>query len=283
LERLLKMATWKNFLTRAASAIGAIILLVVLYKWLDTTGLKVIAVFGGVAAAFEVTKILFKDEPSASLRVLFFLITLFVFASTSFAISFGTIGFTLAAIAFTIFIFVQKNRSLPLDQILSLTSKGVLGFFYAGLLPAFCYKILDQDHGTRWFVFLLATVLVGDTFAYLVGVFFGKSKIMPTISPKKSWQGSFGGVFGSVLAGGLVGSQFFSEQNLYFFLLLSVFAGITGQFGDFFESLLKRIANVKDSGKIMPGHGGVLDRIDGILFAGPIVLMGALILSHMVL
>lgn len=274
------MAKWKNFLIRATSAVTAIIILTVLYMWLGVLGLKFVAIFGAVMAAFEVTKLLFKQEPSFFLKAVFFLITLFVFGSSINALSFGTIGFTLAVITFVIFVLIQKNQSLALDQILVLHSKGILGFFYAGLLPAFCYKILDQDHGTKWFVFLLATVLAGDTFAYIVGVSLGKNKVMPTISPKKSWQGSAGGIFGSLLAGGLMSSYFFPDKNPTLFLILAVLAGVAGQFGDFFESLLKRVANVKDSGKIMPGHGGVLDRIDGLLFASPVILLGSLILSH---
>ncbi len=160
-------------------------------------------------------------------------------------------------------------------------ARGIMGFFYLGTLPSFIYQILKKEHGVFWFLSLILIVSAGDTFAFFVGKLFGKHKVLPKISPAKSWEGSLGGLFGSLLAGGL-SVQFLLPhyaQKTAWFLVLSVFIGGAAQLGDFFESLLKRLANVKDSGSLIPGHGGVLDRIDGILFAGPVMFFGIQLLD----
>jgi phosphatidate cytidylyltransferase len=178
-------------------------------------------------------------------------------------------------------VLLAGHKEGNLDKILATHSKSALGFFYMGLLPAFSYKILDMSQGMAWFAFLLSTVFAGDTLAYVFGVLMGKHKVMPSVSPKKTWQGAVGGIVGSILASVACFLLLFPGQPLVAFVGLGALSGFVGQFGDFFESLLKRVANVKDSGKIMPGHGGILDRIDGILFASPVVLGGILTLSHL--
>lgn len=110
-----------------------------------------------------------------------------------------------------------------------------------------------------------------DTFAYLVGKFLGRNKLMSSVSPKKTWEGFIGGILFSLLAGLLLKDYVpFLENNnwIYFALIVSVF----GTLGDLYESRLKRWADVKDSGQIMPGHGGVLDRFDGVMLSIPVIL-----------
>lgn len=113
-----------------------------------------------------------------------------------------------------------------------------------------------------------------DSFAYLVGKKLGKTKILPTISPKKSWEGFFGGYLFCILASSL--SYFFFED--YFnhistlsYILITIILPFTATTGDFIESYYKRKAGVKDSGKIMPGHGGILDRMDAFLITIPVI------------
>ena len=125
-----------------------------------------------------------------------------------------------------------------------------------------------------WFFGLLGFVFTGDTCAYLAGSKFGKHSFFPALSPKKTVEGSLGGLLGSALAA-VVFHFFVPQFSLPFLILLSLVVGFVGQMGDFFESLLKRVANQKDSGSLMPGHGGVLDRIDGVLFAAPLMYLGA--------
>lgn len=115
-------------------------------------------------------------------------------------------------------------------------------------------------------------IWMNDIFAYLTGTLFGKHKLFNRISPNKTWEGSIGGAVFSV-AGAYVLSLFFHELNILEWTGLAFTIIIFGTFGDLFESMLKRNLDLKDSGSIMPGHGGVLDRLDSILFAAPFVFI----------
>ena len=109
-----------------------------------------------------------------------------------------------------------------------------------------------------------------DTFAYIFGVSFGKHRLFERISPKKSWEGFFGGVLMSIVMS-VVLSYFFGFYSLKFAVALAVVVSVFGTFGDLIESMFKRSIDVKDSGKLLPGHGGILDRFDGVFLASPIV------------
>ena len=129
--------------------------------------------------------------------------------------------------------------------------------------------IKELPDGTALLFFLLFVISFSDIFAYFGGKRFGKSMLAPTISPKKTWEGSFFGVVGGGIVGAVFGEITMSMFWLYGMLLAMVLA-IVGQFGDLIESKIKRLCNVKDSGKILPGHGGILDRIDGYILAAPV-------------
>jgi len=114
-------------------------------------------------------------------------------------------------------------------------------------------------------------IWVNDTFSYLAGITLGKNKFFERISPKKTWEGITGGLISSV-TGGYVLSLFFNQLNLTEWIIFSLIIVIFGTFGDLFESLLKRKFGVKDSGNLIPGHGGILDRLDSLLLAAPFVI-----------
>lgn len=114
------------------------------------------------------------------------------------------------------------------------------------------------------FIFLWAN----DSGAYIIGSLIGKHKMFERISPKKTWEGTIGGILVSILAS-IIYAQFYTKLALSEWLILAGMTAILGTFGDLYESMLKRRAGVKDSGKIMPGHGGLLDRFDSLLFAAP--------------
>ncbi|MEK7357644.1 MAG: phosphatidate cytidylyltransferase, partial [Bdellovibrionota bacterium] len=153
---------------------------------------------------------------------------------------------------------------------LQLQTAGLMGFFYCGIFPGLTVHVLRMENGSTWLFGLLAIVFTGDTFAYLTGRFFGKRKLLEAVSPKKTVEGCLGGLGGSAVAGLVLGLFFLHDQPLWALVLTALVTGLFAQVGDLFESLLKRIADVKDSGAIMPGHGGILDRVDGVLFAAPI-------------
>jgi phosphatidate cytidylyltransferase len=121
-----------------------------------------------------------------------------------------------------------------------------------------------------WIFFLLAIIFVGDISAYYVGSYLGRRKLSPAISPGKTVEGAIGGIAGNLLAG-IIGKYFFLPSlpwgpAIIFFIA----AGLAGQVGDLFESEMKRSSNIKDSGGLLPGHGGFLDRVDALLFASPV-------------
>lgn len=116
---------------------------------------------------------------------------------------------------------------------------------------------------------VLLTTFAADTGAYYAGSFIGGPKIWPSVSPKKTWAGSLGGLCSSVLVCTAMGF-FFGSAHWTSFALLGVALNLAAQIGDFFESALKRWRGIKDSGKILPGHGGILDRIDSLLFTLPL-------------
>ncbi|WP_318640797.1 phosphatidate cytidylyltransferase [Flavobacterium ardleyense] len=119
-------------------------------------------------------------------------------------------------------------------------------------------------------IFIL--IWINDTFAYIVGKTIGKNKLFESISPKKTIEGFIGGL-GFAMLGGLLLSQYYLHQPYLIWVIIALIIAIFGTIGDLIESRFKRIAKVKDSGKIMPGHGGILDRLDSIIFAAPFVFL----------
>lgn len=154
-----------------------------------------------------------------------------------------------------------------------------LAFTYFGILfiiiPFCFFTALAFIGNTFNFHFPLAFMLMlwaSDTGAYVFGINFGKHKLFERHSPKKSWEGFFGGLFTSFLAAYIISTQF-QELSLIQWGIMSLIVVTAGTFGDLFESMLKRSIAIKDSGSLLPGHGGLLDRFDGLLFAAPLVFL----------
>lgn len=155
-----------------------------------------------------------------------------------------------------------------------------LGLVY---IPVILHLALHLSLKEQMLVTLAA--VVSDTAAYYAGCAFGKHKIWPRVSPKKSWEGSIGGFMGSIAATMLIaclpyGGGPLHGGNVLLWLVVAVFLGIAAQLGDFFESALKRSCNVKDSGALLPGHGGILDRMDSVLFTLAAYAAVTLLLKH---
>jgi phosphatidate cytidylyltransferase len=149
----------------------------------------------------------------------------------------------------------------------------VLGVIYAGaFLPHFIWlRVEPHETGSSWVLFVLAVAMVGDSGGYFAGRWFGKHLLMPSVSPKKTIEGAVGAVGGNLLAGAVVRAFELPMVSWSEILLLAMFTGVLAQVGDLCESLLKRAFGAKDSGWVLPGHGGVLDRVDSLVF--PIVLV----------
>jgi phosphatidate cytidylyltransferase len=146
-----------------------------------------------------------------------------------------------------------------------------LGLFYLPLLIGHLELLRQQPAGREW-IFLTLLVIMGcDSFAYFVGSKFGRRKLYPAVSPNKSIEGGVGGLLGSVLAVWICKMTFLPAIGSFEAVAIGLLLGLVGQLGDLFESLLKRACGVKDSGRLIPGHGGILDRLDSLLFAFPFV------------
>ncbi len=270
------------FVTRFISSLAAVLLLVVSWWWLDAFGLKLVVIAGVPITAYELLKILFLPQDSKSNKFAFYVFILFIFSLSSVFPTHSAIIFAFFSILFCIFSLLSHAKFETLDRLFHFQAKSILGFLYAGLLPSFLLQLLDLPHGVVWFSALLSIVFAGDISAYIVGRLFGQTKLIPKISPKKTIEGALGGLTVSILTS-LVVHAYLPQIQIYSMLLLSLTVSVVAQFGDLFESLLKRVADVKDSGSLMPGHGGILDRIDGVLFASPVLLFGALILEGLLI
>ncbi|HEU4728775.1 MAG TPA: phosphatidate cytidylyltransferase [Kofleriaceae bacterium] len=149
----------------------------------------------------------------------------------------------------------------------------VTGIVYAGHLTTYLakLKLIDPDHAGDTVLIVLIVAWLADTGAYFAGRFLGNAKLYEAVSPKKTWAGAWGGLAGSLIgvaALKLATAHYLSWVDV---VLIAIPGGILGQLGDLTESLIKRSVGVKDSGSLLPGHGGLLDRIDAVLFIAPYV------------
>jgi len=182
------------------------------------------------------------------------------------------IEFLILAINLMVLSVFVLSRFAADHAIFDTIAKQVLGIVYIPVSLSLLVFIKELDGGTFWIVWLLIVIFANDTGAFYTGTFFGKSPLSPNISPNKTIEGSLGGVAASMVAGFIFCQLFFNDLSLAFLSIPASFMlAIAGQIGDLFESALKRASHIKDSGRILPGHGGMLDRIDGLLLAIPIL------------
>jgi len=170
----------------------------------------------------------------------------------------------------TAFTSLLLFRSDPF--VFEIAKKQLAGVLYIPVLLSYLVLIRNgsASEGAVWIFFVVLVVFCGDIGALYAGTFLGKHKLHPALSPKKTIEGSMGGIAANILMG-LTYKLFFMPQLSWgVSLMFCVALGVAGQIGDLFESGLKRVANIKDSGGILPGHGGILDRIDAIMFAAPV-------------
>ncbi len=147
-------------------------------------------------------------------------------------------------------------------------------WYIGGLLTA--TSLLRRDFGPGWVLLVLSIAWLADTGGYFAGRRFGRAKLYPLVSPNKTWAGLYGAVAGSTLAGVVASLTYLRQLPLLHGIVLGLLGGVFGQLGDLVESLLKRSVGTKDSGSIIPGHGGILDRIDAVLFVAPFVYVYAI-------
>ena len=172
--------------------------------------------------------------------------------------------FVIVPLAFFIFTYPKSHHKI--GDIANV----IMGPFYICLPLVLLAIIARLPQGRMWIFFILVVIFAGDTGSFYCGKFFGKHKLTQ-ISPGKTWEGTIGGLIANIACAGLFGYVFFTSLSVISIMIVGIVLGISGQIGDLAESMLKRISNKKDSGKILPGHGGMLDRIDSLLFAVPVL------------
>jgi phosphatidate cytidylyltransferase len=271
---------------RILSAIVAVLIITPIILFYGSSGIKWLCAIVPILGGRELFRLFFSNGQHFSnpdglpfFRVFFIALSLFIFLGIVYMQTNSLLYFSVSFICICCWTLFLHQKFIDLNHLLVFQAKIILGFFYVAILPGIATHLLNLPQGEVWFVTMLCVIFSGDTCAYLSGMMWGNKKMFPQISPKKTWVGSVGGLVGSGTAGAISGYYFLNGYPLYGIIIFSMLAGAFGQLGDIFESMLKRIANLKDSGSIMPGHGGILDRVDAVLFGSPIILLGALILE----
>ncbi len=193
--------------------------------------------------------------------------------------------------ALTLALFAWNGFLSPLVQVLPDTAQGLFGLIWIAYPLTLIPLLWKQEDGPALLLFLMVCVWSGDTAALYVGRAFGKHKLAPRLSPGKTWEGSIASIAGSILIAALVvyisdtlsargNTILHISEPLWQTLVLAAIVNIAAQLGDLLESAIKRGAGVKDSGTILPGHGGILDRIDALLLAAPILWFALLLKDY---
>ncbi len=256
-------------LTRSISGVVYVILLIAATMFSQYTFLILFGTFLFIATTefCDLTN-LNKTNAIAISAILFFL---FSFFETSFTTKNLLILGTLFVSLKLIYLLFSKS-SLKLDK----TSKYVYLIGYIILPIIILTKIPTNIFGKTFKPEMIISIFIliwtNDTFAYIVGKSIGKNKLFESISPKKTIEGFLGGLFFAGIAGVLI-AIYFVPMPIYFWIIIAIIVGIFGTIGDLIESKFKRNADVKDSGTIMPGHGGILDRIDSVIFVAPFIFL----------
>jgi phosphatidate cytidylyltransferase len=202
-----------------------------------------------------------------------------------FAATFGRPADTITAVSFaTLILFAVNALTTAVNRVLGETAAGLLLLLYIAYPLTLLPQLWTSENGKALLLFLFLCVWCGDIAALYVGKRFGRRKLAPTLSPNKTWEGAIASVIAAVVFGmaliflgdwlaenGSGITMLHTSAPWWQWVLLAVVLNIAAQFGDLLESALKRGAGVKDSGTLLPGHGGVLDRIDALLLAAPVL------------
>jgi phosphatidate cytidylyltransferase len=201
------------------------------------------------------------------------LFTIFYFAEPGRDVDYSMIQ--LAVLALTASVLIAATlRGAPFDRIIASSGATILGVLYIVLLGGHLVAVrmgFEQKLSAHLLSFFFLVLMGADTGAYYTGRAFGKHKLAPNISPGKTWEGVCGGMLTALALATLAHFWFFRELPLKWALPLAAVMMILGVLGDLSESALKRSAGAKDAAKLLPGHGGVLDRLDSLLFNAPLI------------
>ncbi len=240
-------------------------------------GFVLVAVLLGVIEYFWIIERSSDNSIPAILKYTSYLSIILLLSAVFFFVDLKTYVLVLGWFFLYALIFLFYFPQISLEKL----SLSFWGMVYLGCLSSFLLMIRDQDEGKSLILILLFGIWVYDTFAYFTGLKWGKRKIAPQISPLKSLEGALGGSIGVILFSAII--TFWSADQLALsggeLIGFSLIIIIAAPLGDLLESALKRNMGVKDSGKLLPGHGGVLDRIDSLLFTAPLAYFYLLVIA----
>lgn len=269
--------TAKNLIKRTFSALAVLLVLAIAAYFFKERGVMVVGLIVCAGGIFEFTHLVIRplNLPRPVLITYFLLAVVILILSAIFSPSTALSALVLSAPVLIAGVLWLKRASEDLFSIQSFAGLAILGFIYAAVTPGVTIHLLLEPNGVKWFSLLLIIVFVGDISAYFGGSMVGGPKLMPAVSPNKTVAGSISGLIGSSVVGVVCFYEFHFSISLIVAFFICAVANLLAQSGDLFESLLKRVSNVKDSGHFLPGHGGVLDRLDGVYFAAPVILCAA--------
>ncbi|MGC4115716.1 MAG: phosphatidate cytidylyltransferase [Myxococcales bacterium] len=266
----------KNLVLRIVSAL--VLLPVVLFLlWYSPLTTGILGALGAAGLAYEYYTIVFKKLDPALVGG--------ILASAALPLCFAlwpdryAAGVVVGTGALTILAFSYYLLRGPLPEAPLRVAFLVTGVAYCGLLLSTLSGLRPMQDGLGWIILALAVTWGNDTAAYAAGRALGKHKLYPAVSPGKTWEGFFGGALGSVGCAFVVKALMLPTLSPLGVLAVALPCSVLGPIGDLCESMLKRAYQVKDSGKIIPGHGGLLDRVDALLFNLPYVWLYASVLA----
>ncbi len=276
----------QNLKLRIVTALVGVPLILLCLLGLGIEGVAFFAWLVSMGMMFEFCRMFFSLEDARQKTFIALIATTFVHAFNylfNARMSASLLGLTPVFGFFILFLLMvpkllhyRGKDALETEEGLTLLEKHLrelmalcFGMVYCVWFPLLMVAIREMTNGKHWLLFALIVVWSNDTFAYFSGKYFGNRKLYETISPKKTWEGAVGGVLGAMITAGSYAHFFLPRESVILIVVMILAVSAASIFGDLCESLLKRASRVKDSGSILPGHGGFLDRFDGVVFAVP--------------
>jgi phosphatidate cytidylyltransferase len=253
----------KNLLSRVATAVVGLPIIGAILFWRDVRGFTTLCLVAAFLSLVEYTGLTMRGRPWGE-RAGVVILGCGIFLGMALRPSLGFLWVLAGLLATGLLIL---PRAADVSAACTRLAFAGFGIFYVGALLA-ALPVLHAQMGPAWVALAIAVTFGNDTGAYFAGRAFGRHKLAAAISPGKTVEGAIGGLVASVLLVLVARALFMPDLTIRDCVMLGVPAAIVGPAGDLIESLLKRAAGAKDSGRLLPGHGGILDRIDALLFVG---------------
>jgi phosphatidate cytidylyltransferase len=288
----------QNLKLRILTALIGVPIILSLLLWMGVEGVAIFAIVISTGMLFEFSNMFFKLADAKAKTALLLISNLAVHGLSywsSVGLPYGFLGLLPTFLFFVCFLFMVpkllnyggaaalnteagiKTLGQHMNELMAM----VFGFVYCGWFSLLMVKIRQSENGKHWLILTLLIVWSSDTFAYFAGKFFGKHLLSQTVSPKKTWEGAIGGTLGAMSVAMIYAHFFITDTGIASIAVIALTVSVAAAIGDLCESMIKRAANVKDSGTILPGHGGFLDRFDGVVFALPVMAAVLWVISVM--